>query len=63
MIYIFIYLFHHLILLLLFYIQGLEVARSINAVRYLECSAKHNRGIRECFDQAARVSLNGKINT
>lgn len=35
------------------------MARSINAVRYLECSAKHNRGVRECFDQAARVSLSG----
>ncbi|KAL0075520.1 small GTPase superfamily [Phycomyces blakesleeanus] len=45
------------------YEQGLEVARRINAVRYLECSAKHNRGVRECFQQAARVSLtvnNGK---
>lgn len=41
--------------------KGLEVAKSINAVRYLECSAKHNRGVRECFDQAARVSLSGKI--
>ncbi|KAI8146804.1 protein RHO3 [Fennellomyces sp. T-0311] len=43
------------------YEEGLEVARSINAVRYLECSAKHNRGVRECFDQAARVSLNVKL--
>ncbi|KAI9488056.1 small GTPase superfamily [Zychaea mexicana] len=45
------------------YEEGLEVARSINAVRYLECSAKHNRGIRECFEQAARVSLNVKFKT
>ncbi|KAI9318598.1 protein RHO3 [Dichotomocladium elegans] len=43
------------------YEQGLEVAKSINAVRYLECSAKHNRGVRECFDQAARVSLSVKF--
>lgn len=40
-------------------IKGLEVARAIHAVRYLECSAKHNRGVRECFDQAARVALPG----
>ncbi|KAI7875405.1 hypothetical protein K492DRAFT_168151 [Lichtheimia hyalospora FSU 10163] len=43
------------------YEEGLEVAKSINAVRYLECSAKHNRGVRECFDQAARVSLSVKL--
>ncbi|CDS03503.1 hypothetical protein LRAMOSA00905 [Lichtheimia ramosa] len=45
------------------YEEGLEVAKSINAVRYLECSAKHNRGVRECFDQAARVSLSVKLRT
>lgn len=43
------------------YIKGLAVARSIHAVRYLECSAKHNRGVRECFDQAARVALPGNV--
>ncbi|KAL1934519.1 hypothetical protein VTP01DRAFT_6701 [Rhizomucor pusillus] len=43
------------------YEEGLAMARSINAVRYLECSAKHNRGVRECFDQAARVSLSVKL--
>ncbi|OAD69783.1 hypothetical protein PHYBLDRAFT_159683 [Phycomyces blakesleeanus NRRL 1555(-)] len=42
------------------YDEGLEVARSINAVRYLECSAKHNRGVRECFEQAARVAISVK---
>ncbi|ORY96608.1 small GTPase superfamily [Syncephalastrum racemosum] len=45
------------------YEEGLAVAKSINAVRYLECSAKHNRGVRECFDQAARVSLSVKLKT
>ncbi|KAI8379777.1 small GTPase superfamily [Radiomyces spectabilis] len=39
------------------YEEGLSVARNINAVRYLECSAKHNRGVRECFEQAARVAV------
>ncbi|GAA5799666.1 small GTPase superfamily [Helicostylum pulchrum] len=38
------------------YEEGLEVAKNINAIRYLECSAKHNRGVRECFEQAAKVS-------
>lgn len=41
-------------------IQGLATARSINAVRYLECSAKHNRGVNECFEQAAKVAMSGK---
>ncbi|KAI7853993.1 GTP-binding protein RHO3 [Circinella umbellata] len=39
------------------YEEGVEIARSINAVRYLECSAMHNRGVKECFEQTARVSL------
>jgi hypothetical protein len=41
-------------------LQGLATARSINAVRYLECSAKHNRGVNECFEQAAKVAMSGK---
>lgn len=40
-------------------IQGLEVAKSIHAIRYLECSAKHNRGVKECFEQAAKVAITG----
>lgn len=47
----------------LFFFQGLSVAKSIRAVRYLECSAKHNRGVRECFDQAAKVAISGKCGT
>ncbi|KAG2173829.1 hypothetical protein INT43_005249 [Umbelopsis isabellina] len=42
------------------YEEGLATARSINAVRYLECSAKHNRGVNECFEQAAKVAMSGK---
>jgi len=42
------------------YEEGLTVARNIHASRYLECSAKHNRGVREAFEQAARVSINAK---
>ncbi|THG97365.1 hypothetical protein EW026_g4615 [Hermanssonia centrifuga] len=39
------------------YEEGLAVARRIRASRYLECSAKHNRGVSEVFYEAARVSL------
>ncbi|EFX02112.1 protein rho3 [Grosmannia clavigera kw1407] len=39
------------------YDQGLEVARRINAMRYLECSAMRNRGVNEAFTEAARVAL------
>lgn len=39
------------------YEQGLEVARRINALRYLECSAMRNRGVNEAFTEAARVAL------
>ncbi|KAI8099694.1 GTP-binding protein Rho3 [Halteromyces radiatus] len=39
------------------YEQGVAMARHIAAVRYLECSAKHNRGVREVFEQAARVAM------
>lgn len=27
---------------------------------FVECSAKHNRGVREVFEQAARVAILGK---
>ncbi|MCJ1370223.1 Rho GTPase [Loxospora ochrophaea] len=42
------------------YKQGLEVARRIQALRYLECSAKMNRGVNEAFTEAARVALSVK---
>jgi Rho family protein len=44
------------------YAQGLEVARRINALRYLECSAMRNRGVNEAFTEAARVALGVKAN-
>jgi Rho family protein len=40
--------------------QGLEKAREIGAVKYLECSAVLNRGIRETFYEAAKVALEVK---
>jgi len=42
------------------YEEGLAVARNIQAARYLECSAKYNRGVREAFEQSARVSIHAK---
>ncbi|EPX74672.1 rho family GTPase Rho3 [Schizosaccharomyces octosporus yFS286] len=39
------------------YEEGLAAAKKINAVRYLECSAKLNRGVNEAFTEAARVAL------
>ncbi|KAG0146756.1 hypothetical protein CROQUDRAFT_656921 [Cronartium quercuum f. sp. fusiforme G11] len=42
------------------YEQGLAVARRIRASRYLECSAKHNRGVQEAFYEVAKVSINTK---
>jgi len=33
------------------------VAERIKALRYLECSAKMNRGVNEAFTEAARVAL------
>lgn len=42
------------------YNEGLEVARKIGALRYLECSAMRNRGVNEAFTEAARVALQAK---
>jgi len=42
------------------YEEGLAVARNIRASRYLECSAKHNRGVSEVFYEAARVSISAR---
>ncbi|TGZ77484.1 hypothetical protein EX30DRAFT_344126 [Ascodesmis nigricans] len=39
------------------YPEGLAVAQKIKALRYLECSAKMNRGVNEAFSEAARVAL------
>lgn len=39
------------------------MANSINASRYLECSAKCNRGVKECFEQAAKIALSGISNS
>lgn len=42
------------------YDEGVAVAKAIGACRYLECSAKHNRGVNEAFTEAARVAIQAK---
>lgn len=45
---------------LISYNEGLEVAKKVGALRYLECSAKKNRGVNEAFTEAARCALSAK---
>jgi Ras-related C3 botulinum toxin substrate 1 len=40
------------------YEKALEYARAINAVRYLECSALTQMGLKTVFDEAIRAVLN-----
>lgn len=42
---------------LITYEEGLAMAKKIGALRYLECSAKMNRGVNEAFTEAARCAL------
>ncbi|KAI8847894.1 GTP-binding protein rho5 [Chytridium lagenaria] len=37
--------------------QGMAVAEKIGAYMYLECTAKHNDGVREVFEHATRAAL------
>lgn len=45
---------------LISYEEGLAMAKRINALRYLECSAKKNRGVNEAFTEAARCALSAR---
>lgn len=40
--------------------EGMAVANKVGALRFLECSAKLNRGVNEAFSEAARCSLHAK---
>ncbi|WOO84733.1 GTP-binding protein Rho3 [Vanrija pseudolonga] len=42
------------------YEEGLAVAKRIKATRYLECSAKENRGVQEAIEEGARVALGSR---
>ncbi|TID29288.1 hypothetical protein CANINC_002084 [Pichia inconspicua] len=42
------------------YEEGVHVAKQIGALRYLECSAMKNRGVKEVFTEAARIALTAK---
>lgn len=45
---------------LISYEEGLSIAKKVGALRYLECSAKKNRGVNEAFSEAARCALNAR---
>jgi GTPase SAR1 family protein len=37
-------------------LQGMEIAKWIGAVKYMECSAKLNEGVEEIFASAAEIA-------
>lgn len=39
------------------YEQGLELARKIKAIRYMECSAKTGEALKSVFDESVKAVL------
>ncbi|KAG8768166.1 GTP-binding protein Rho1 [Ceratobasidium sp. 428] len=43
--------------------EGIQMAKKIGALRYLECSAKTNEGVRDVFEHATRAALRNSSQT
>jgi len=43
--------------------QGGQMQKDINSVKYIECSALTQKGLKELFDEACRAVLNPVVNT
>ncbi|XP_057650963.1 ras-like GTP-binding protein Rho1 [Diorhabda carinulata] len=40
--------------------EGEKMARKIKAIKYMECSAKHIFGVKQIFEEAARIAIQTK---
>ena len=41
--------------------QGLSIAKKIGAIKYMECSAKNGKGLKDVFTTAAEVVVSPEI--